>query len=246
MSRPCSSRQGTDAVLVEIGDRGCAGVEGDRPRRAGLGRPFAQPRLSAAASPGRVPAIADSLQGIRRPVERLRAVAADLIQEGRIGLWQAIQYFDPERGTPFASYAWLAIQHRVWRARFYADRVEDDKNEEVESWLELVNEIEEDWWRGQVRQALLEVVGKLPTRLGRLICLTYGLNGQGWYSLAAIGRQWGISRERARQLHNDALTLLRLPALSMRLRSLCERDSRLDYQQAQQLNRVWLRNRRGR
>ncbi len=171
---------------------------------------------------------------------------ADLIQEGRIGLWQAIQYFDPERGTPFASYAWLAIQHRVWRARFYADRVEDDKNEEVESWLELVNEIEEDWWRGQVRQALLEVVGKLPTRLGRLICLTYGLNGQGWYSLAAIGRQWGISRERALQLHNDALTLLRLPALSMRLRSLCERDSRLDYQQAQQLNRVWLRNRRGR
>ena len=170
----------------------------------------------------------------------------DLIQEGRIGLWQAIQYFDPERGTPFASYAWLAIQHRVWRARFYADRVEDDKNEEVESWLELVDEIEEDWWRGQVRQALLEVVGKLPVRLEQLIRLAYGLNGPGPYNLATIGRKWGLSRERMRQLRNDALSILRLPALSMQLRSLCERDSRLDYQQALSLNRAWQRSQRRR
>ena len=54
-----------------------------------------------------------------------------------------------------------------------------------------MDEIEEDWWREQVRQALLEVVGKLPVRLGRLIRLAYGLDGQGWYGLAAIGRELG-------------------------------------------------------
>ncbi len=171
---------------------------------------------------------------------------ADLVQEGRIGLWLAILHYDPARGYAFSTYAWAAIRHQVWRARFYADRVEDDKDEEVEAWLELVGEIEEDWWRGHVRQALLEVVGKLPSRLGQVIRLAYGLDGQGWHSLAAIGREWGISRERVRQLHSEAVCLLRLPALSMRLRSLCERDSRLDYQRALGLSRAWQRSRRGR
>jgi RNA polymerase sigma factor (sigma-70 family) len=170
----------------------------------------------------------------------------DLIQEGTIGLWHAIQYFDTQRGTAFSTYAWTVIRHQVWQARFYADRVEDDKDEEVEAWLELADELEEDWWRQHVRQALLEVVEKLPTRLRRLVRLAYGLDGQGWHSLASIGRQWGISRERMRQLHNAALVLLRLPALSMQLRSLCERDSREAYQQALSLNRAWQRSRRGR
>ena len=169
---------------------------------------------------------------------------ADLVQEGRIGLWLTIMHFDPARGYAFSTYAWTAIRHRLWCAHSYAERVEDDKDEEVEAWLELVDEIEEDWWREQVRQALLEVVGKLPVRLGRLIRLAYGLDGQGWYGLAAIGREWGLSRERMRQLRNDALVLLRLPALSMHLRSLCERDSRQAYQQALTLNRTWQRSQR--
>jgi RNA polymerase sigma factor (sigma-70 family) len=167
----------------------------------------------------------------------------ELVQEGRIGLWHAIQHYDPERGTPFASYAWLAIRHEVWHATGSADR---EPNDEAEAWLELAEEIEEDWWRWHVRQALLEVVGKLPARLERLIRRTYGLDEPGPYSLAAIGRQWGISRERVRQLHNNALVLLRLPALSMRLRGLCEQDSRQAYQQAQQLNRAWQRSQRKR
>lgn len=171
---------------------------------------------------------------------------ADLVQEGRIGLWLAIMHYDPARGYAFSTYAWAAIRHRLWCAHSYADRVEDDKDEEVEAWLELVDEIEEDWWRGQVRQALLEIVGKLPERLGRVVRLAYGLDGQGWYGLAAIGREWGLSRERMRQLRNDALVLLRLPALSMRLRSLCERDSRQAYQQALALNRIWQRSQRRR
>jgi len=171
---------------------------------------------------------------------------ADLVQEGRIGLWQAIVHYDPARGYAFSTYAWAAIRHQLWHARAYAERLEDDKDEQVEAWLELVDEIEEEWWRGHVCQSLLEVVGKLPARLGRVIRLVYGLDGQGWHSLAAIGREWGISRERMRQLHNDALALLRLPALSMQLRSLCERDSRLDYQQAISLNRAWQRSQRKR
>jgi RNA polymerase sigma factor (sigma-70 family) len=171
---------------------------------------------------------------------------ADLVQEGRIGLWLAIMHYDPARGYAFSTYAWTAIRYRLWRAHFYADRVEDDKDEAAEAWLELLDEVEEDWWQQHVRQALLEVVGKLPVRLGRLIRLAYGLDGQGTYCLAEIGREWGLSRERMRQLRNDALVLLRLPALSMQLRGLCERDSRQAYQQALTLNRTWQRSQRRR
>lgn len=156
---------------------------------------------------------------------------ADLVQEGRIGLWLAILHYDPARGYAFSTYAWTVIRYRLWRAHFYADRVD---------------EVEEDWWQQHVRQALLEVVEKLPVRLGRLIRLAYGLDGQGTYCLAEIGREWGLSRERMRQLRNDALVLLRLPALSMQLRGLCERDSRQAYQQALALNRTWQRSQRRR
>lgn len=171
---------------------------------------------------------------------------ADLIQEGRIGLWQAILHYEPGRGYAFSSYAWVVIRHHVRHAGKYADRREDDKDEEVEAWLERVDELEDIWWQEHVRQALLAVVWKLPARLGGVIRLAYGLDGQGWHSLATIGRQWGISRERVRQLHNNALALLRLPALSMRLRGLCEQDNRQAYQQALSLNRAWQRSQRKR
>ena len=39
---------------------------------------------------------------------------ADLIQQGRIALWQAILHYDPPRGSAFSTYAWCAIQHRIW------------------------------------------------------------------------------------------------------------------------------------
>ena len=50
-------------------------------------------------------------------------------------------------------------------------------------------------------------------------------------SLAAIGRQLGLSREWVRQ-KDEALGWLGLPAFSMRLRSLYEQDSRSIYRQA--------------
>jgi len=62
---------------------------------------------------------------------------ADLVQEGRIGLWLAILHYDPARGYAFSTHAWTAIRYRLWRGQFYADRVEDDKNGAAEAWLEL-------------------------------------------------------------------------------------------------------------
>jgi len=168
----------------------------------------------------------------------------DLIQEGRIAVWQSILHYDPGRGYAFSTYAWAAISHQLWA---YGEMAEQSQEYvEVEEWLETAGQAEAAWQAEQVRQALLEEVTCLPKRLRQVICLVYGLEEQEVHSLAALGRTWGISRERVRQLRNNALVLIRLPALSQPVRSLCEQDSRAAYHRALALNRAWQRSQRRR
>ena len=37
----------------------------------------------------------------------------EALQAGRIGLWHAIEGYDPKRGTRFATYAWVAISRQI-------------------------------------------------------------------------------------------------------------------------------------
>lgn len=39
----------------------------------------------------------------------------DLMQEGYIGLCEAVRHYDPERGAPFSSYAYFWIEHTIQR-----------------------------------------------------------------------------------------------------------------------------------
>jgi RNA polymerase sigma factor (sigma-70 family) len=168
----------------------------------------------------------------------------DLVQEGRIAVWRSILHFDPGRGNAFSTYAWTAIYRHLWA---YVEMTEQSREYvEVEEWLDTPGQAEMAWQAEQVRQALLEEVVCLPERLRQVIVLYYGLGG-GWpRDLGEIGRAWGISRERVRQLRNNALVLLRLPALSQPVRFLCEQDSRAAYRQALALNRAWQRSQRRR
>jgi RNA polymerase sigma factor (sigma-70 family) len=167
----------------------------------------------------------------------------DLLQEGRIGLWQAIVHFDPHRGVAFSTYAGAAIRHQIWRAVRQANR--------PQGWLPLpapVNALEmaeENLWQSEVHAAVLEAVSRLPKRLRQVITAAYGLDGKPPRTLAAIGRRFGVTGEMARYWRNNGLVLLRLPAFSGRLRHLCGQDSRAAYLRMQALNRVWLRQRRG-
>ena len=168
---------------------------------------------------------------------------ADLIQAGWIGLWQAILHFDPGRGCTFSTYAGRAVRNQIW--------LEVERGWKKEGWLEAsragesLSGIVSAWQREQVHQALAEELACLPERLRQVVMQAYGLDGQAPMLLREIGKQMGVSRERIRQLRNEALVLLRLPALSLRLRGLCEQDSRQAYRQARKLNETWLRSRRG-
>lgn len=169
---------------------------------------------------------------------------ADLIQEGRIALWRSILHFDPGRGTAFSTYAGRSIYRQLWSCVGAADQSQEEV--EIEAEFDLAGQTEAAWQQAQVRQMLQEELECLPERLRQVVVLYYGLAGQRAHKLAEVGQQLGVSGERIRVLRNHALTLLRLPALSLRLRSLCERDNRSAYQQALALNRAWQRSRRGR
>ncbi len=172
------------------------------------------------------------------------AAYADLLQEGHLGLWQAVMHFDPARGVAFSTYAWVAIERRVWRA------VARSRDQPV-GWpraapAEPEAAAEAAWQWEQVQVALPDALRRLPEQLCRVLVVGYGLQGQAPRNLAAIGREYGVSRERVRQWRNEALVLLRLPAVSGRLRQVCGQDDRAAYQQADRLNRAWQTRRRRR
>ncbi len=166
----------------------------------------------------------------------------DLLQEGRIGLWQAVLRFDPERGAAFSTYAGVAIQRHIWRAVKRANRPQGWTPEpETPNPVEIAEE--QVWW-GRVKVTLKETVARLPERLCQVICAAYGLDGNAPRTLAAIGREYGVSREMVRYWRDKALLFLRLAAFSARLRQLYGQDSRAAHARTRALNRSWMRRRR--
>ena len=95
-------------------------------------------------------------------------------------------------------------------------------------------------------QAGASMKGEFENRLRQVIEMHYGVNGSAPQNFAEIGRRWGLCRERIRQLHNEALALLRMPAISIQLRSICERQERGNYRKALRQNQNWQCKVRGR
>jgi RNA polymerase sigma factor (sigma-70 family) len=172
----------------------------------------------------------------------------DLLQEGRIALWRAIEGYEPRRGAAFSTYASVAIARAVWRAT-YQERCERRlvrQADPPDAYLELENEL----WREQIHEVLAEASRYLSEHQQCVLGLVYGVGegeatepGEGLENLAATGRRLGLTRERVRQVRNDALVVLRLPVYSVQLRQLCQQDSRDAYLHSRQLSRQWLRKR---
>jgi len=94
--------------------------------------------------------------------------------------------------------------------------------------------------------ALRAVVSHLPPRLQQVVVGHWGLADTAPESLAAIGRRWGVSRQRVHQLHVQALVQLAHPAHSGPLRRVLARQGRAEYQQALAQQRAWARAQRRR
>jgi RNA polymerase sigma factor (sigma-70 family) len=176
---------------------------------------------------------------------------SEALHAGRIGLWRAILGYDPKRGLAFSTYAWKPIMHRIWREVKLAER--DYVHGRQSYPLEAVSDstLEKDppervWETEELVCTLWELVARLPERLGIVIVARYGLTGQGRAFYPRIGALLGVSDERARQLHTEALLWLQHPAHSQQLRSLLGRHTLADYEAVEAEIQRWLQWRGGR
>jgi RNA polymerase sigma factor (sigma-70 family) len=171
---------------------------------------------------------------------------AEALQAGRIGLWQAILGYDAQRGPAFSTYAWVSIMHHVWRAVKAHTRRDPPTLLRAGFSSPPITDPVTLWEQTAVQQALTALVQRLPERLKQVVVERYGLNGTPPTSFRQIGARLGLSGERARQLHTEALVWLRHPAHSHHLRSLLGRHTLADYEAAVEQAHTWLRRRRGR
>ena len=152
------------------------------------------------------------------------------IHAGRIGLWQAVLGYDPERGYTFSTYAGVAIARHVWRAVRRAEREQAAVLVAVPLPSSVVPQAEVQ--AGEVRRALYAMVTRLPSLQRWVVRSYYGLDGQGGRTLAELGRQRGCSRQAIHYHLCKALAGLRHPAFSALLRDLLDRNSREAYLRA--------------
>lgn len=135
---------------------------------------------------------------------------------------------------------------RIWRAVRRASSVERWQESDGPYSEAADAQVITNWQNTQIHEALEEGLSELSEREHLVLSLHYGWDGRPPQTFAEIGETFGLTRQRIHQIHNEALLLLRVPALSIRLRSICQRGSRSDYRQALHQNQEWQHKYRGR
>lgn len=169
----------------------------------------------------------------------------EALHAGRIGLWHAIQGFDPTRGLAFSTYAWPCIMRQVWQAVKDGGKALPFIPTDVPS-LSLAEDPALVYTTAAIRRALHVLVRRLPRRLRHIVVAHYGLDGAPPATYRQIGVALGLTGERIRQLHTAALVWLRHPAHAYHLRTLLDRHTLADYAVADALAQSWLQYRGGR
>ena len=167
-------------------------------------------------------AIADQGRTIRVPVHmyeqinKLTRTSRKLVQE--LGREPTIEEIAEELDVP------LRKVERIMRVAQRPLSLETPVGEEEDSYLgDFIEDVEtvapvDAASRSLLRQELDETLSSLTPREVRILQLRFGLVDGYSYTLEEVGRKFGVTRERIRQIEAQALGRLRHPSRSRRLR----------------------------
>jgi RNA polymerase sporulation-specific sigma factor len=126
----------------------------------------------------------------------------DLIQEGRLGVFKAIQKFQPERGYKFMTLAFPCVRGAVQglarkekkHPKFttsYESLKRSGKLEDPSISMEVSMDIPE----GKVKEMMLEICGDLTSKRAQVLCDKFGLFGREELRNCEIAEKYGLSKQ---------------------------------------------------
>jgi RNA polymerase primary sigma factor len=168
-------------------------------------------------------AIADQGRTIRVPVhmvDRIRVMYKHIHEiEQKLGREPTIEELSTSLEIPQDKVEWMI---RVsWLPLSLESPINDDEEES-----ELGNFIEDrdtpspsqKVYAKLLSEKIDEILDALPYREARILRLRFGLENGRFYTLEEVGRKFGLTRERIRQIETKALRYLRNPQQSKRLK----------------------------
>ena len=167
-------------------------------------------------------AIADQGRTIRVPVHmndrirRLYRVSRRLEQE--LGREPTVEELAEEMGlSPEKVERIIEISQRPLSLE---KPVGEEKDSELGEFIEAqdVPDPDDEATRELLREDIEELLTSLTPREARVLALRYGLMDGHSYTLKEVGEKFGLTRERIRQIENEALQRLRHPQRSRKLR----------------------------
>lgn len=168
-------------------------------------------------------AIADQGRTIRVPVhmvDRIRIMYKNIhALEQKFGREPTIDELAKALDLPNKKVDWMI---RVsWLPLSLESPINDDEEES-----ELGNFVEDkdnptpsqQVYANLLREKVNDILGSLPYREARILRLRFGLEDGRFYTLEEVGRKFGLTRERIRQIETKALRHLRHPKRSSQLK----------------------------
>ncbi len=142
---------------------------------------------------------------IARDYESYGLPLLDLINEGNIGLMKGVERFDPKKGAK------LQLRRAAVRPTSLDAPIGDDDTNRVSDVVKDENaDTPYEQLEEKTNNALVhEMIGTLDAREQAILRQRFGLDGDDRKTLEEIGEQFGVTRERIRQIEEIALRKLR-------------------------------------
>ncbi len=137
----------------------------------------------------------------------------ELISDGNVSLMRAVEKFDYSRGNRFSTYAsWVIMRNfarSVPKEQYQLDRFSTGHDDILEVAAALQTYDPDELNIPELRESLDAVLAQLAPSERSVLVQHYGLDRRDTKTLAQLGEQLGLSKERVRQIELRALRKLR-------------------------------------